>query len=479
MSRKRTKDRHVSGTGRRDNDKRQGGGSFAWGRLGAEASAEDSKATGSDPNNASGGFAAHLEQLCAKGGLLTSKDTANPVFALGVMVGMRARQQGKACGAWVAQTVAESNTVSSDGSSLVGTPFEAAFQKCDGFSNIDGFVATQGVDQASSPPVVFLARESDKVVSRFMREGALACGCEVIDIGVRTSAELSTVVAEWNSAPWTDAKGLENALAKAQAQAQDEVGEEAPAAPATKEAPPAEEKTAAQKYAERKAAQDELKAQKELEARMAAMDISQFTVYDDDACLQKPAPSLASLEFVHMEPADYKQGGITAVVFWGKFAKGDYTTVITWSELAEKYPDVQFIGVSLDAKKADAEKYVGKIGTFMATQGKNGITIAGGFPLAFDPDRKVKDEFKKLSAIMALSVGMAYLVKDGKVQWREQFTRGESPMNQFEGQLKRLVAGEAVELKNGIEPEEEESDDDDDEEGGTVNVAISAAGADY
>eukprot|EP00949_MAST-11_sp_MAST-11-sp1_P001292 g1292.t1 len=94
-------------------------------------------------------------------------------------------------------------------------------------------------------------------------------------------------------------------------------------------------------------------------------------------------------------------------------------------------------------------------------------------------DRKVKNEFKKLSAIMALSVGMAYLVKDGKVQWREQFTRGESPMNQFEGQLKRLVAGEAVELKNGTEPEEEESDDDDDEEGGTVNVAISAAGADY
>lgn len=237
--------------------------------------------------------------------------------------------------------------------------------------------------------------------------------------------------------------------------------------------------TAAQKYAERKAAQEELKAQKELEARMAAMDISQFTVYDDDACFGKEAPSLDTLEFVHKDKVGYKEGGVTAVVFWGKFAKGDYTTIITWSELAEKYPDVQFIGVSLDAKKPDAEKYVGKIGTFMATQGKAGITLAGGFPLAFDPDRKVKDAYKNLSAIMALSVGMAYLVKDGKVCWREQFTRGETPMNQFEDQLKRLVAGEAVELKNGLEPEEEEDDEDEDGEEGTVNVQITAAGADY
>ena len=187
------------------------------------------------------------------------------------------------------------------------------------------------------------------------------------------------------------------------------------------------EKTQAQKYAERMAAQEEAKAQKELEARMAAMDISQFTVYDDDACFGKEAPSLDTLEFVHMDKVGYKEGGITAVVFWGKFAKGDYTTIITWSELAEKYPDVQFIGVSLDAKKADAEKYVGKIGTFMATQGKNGITLAGGFPLAFDPDRTVKNEYKKLSAIMALSVGMAYLVKDGKVCWRSSLLVASHP----------------------------------------------------
>ena len=67
--------------------------------------------------------------------------------------------------------------------------------------------------------------------------------------------------------------------------------------------------TAAQKYAERKAAQEELKAQKELEARMAAMDISQFTVYDDDACFGKEAPSLDTLEFVHKDKAGYKEGG--------------------------------------------------------------------------------------------------------------------------------------------------------------------------
>ena len=35
---KRTKDRHVSGTGRSDSDKRGGGGSFAWGKAGEDAS---------------------------------------------------------------------------------------------------------------------------------------------------------------------------------------------------------------------------------------------------------------------------------------------------------------------------------------------------------------------------------------------------------------------------------------------------------
>lgn len=459
----------MSGTGRRDRDKKNGAGNFAWGKLGVQ----DDGSSGDSSGN-SGAFKAYLEGLPA----VTDNDLKNPVFYLGVMVGMYARKQNKVCGAFVSEVASECSTIAPDGTPVAGTSFDTAFRKCggasDAFANIDKFIAQQGIGSSSSTstPAVFIARESNNVPTRSMREGIIACGCEVMDVGVCTFEQLGSVTKSWNSKPWTTKAGFDSAIKAAAAKAEPA----ATKAEAVVDEPP--KKSAAERYAERKAAQEELKAQKELEARMAAMDISQFTVYDDDACLGKPAPSLDSLEFVHMDPAGYKEGGVTAVVFWGKFAKGDYTTIITWSELAKKYADVQFVGVSLDAKKADAEKYVGKIGTFMATQGKNGITLAGGFPLAFDPDRKVKDAYKKLSAIMALSVGMAYLVKDGKVCWREQFTRGETPMNQFEGQLKRLLAGQDPELKNGLEPEEEEEEESDDEQG-TVNVAISAAGADY
>ena len=48
---KRTKDRHVSGTGAPTLDKRSGGGSFRWGKAGDETV---EKASGGDPNNAGG-----------------------------------------------------------------------------------------------------------------------------------------------------------------------------------------------------------------------------------------------------------------------------------------------------------------------------------------------------------------------------------------------------------------------------------------
>ena len=59
---KRTKDRHVSGTGRSDSDKRGGGGSFAWGKAGEDAASSSSSSSGAgDPNNAGGAFQARLE----------------------------------------------------------------------------------------------------------------------------------------------------------------------------------------------------------------------------------------------------------------------------------------------------------------------------------------------------------------------------------------------------------------------------------
>ena len=138
---------------------------------------------------------------------------------------------------------------------------------------------------------------------------------------------------------------------------------------------------------------------------------------------------------------------------------------------------VQFVGVSRDRKEADVDKFVGRLGTFMRELGERGITLGANFPLAFDPETQVGETFRTLSQLMSLAVGMCYVINaEGVIQWREQFSRGGTCLNQLEKQLDLLIEGKPVELVNGKEPEEDEADDVD-EDGKTTNVQISAPGA--
>ena len=139
---------------------------------------------------------------------------------------------------------------------------------------------------------------------------------------------------------------------------------------------------------------------------------------------------------------------------------------------------VQFLGVSRDRKEADVVKFVGRLGTFMRELGERGITLGATFPLAFDPETKVGEEFRKLSALMSLAVGMAYLLtRMGRSCGVNNFPvvlRQRS----VGSQLDLLVAGKDVAYVNGNEPDEDDEDDDDGE--GTVQgIKITAAGADY
>lgn len=75
----------------------------------------------------------------------------------------------------------------------------------------------------------------------------------------------------------------------------------------------------------------------------------EYTTYSDDASLGKPAPSLDTLEYFQGEPVKLGDGKITVILFWAKFAKGDYTTYAGVSDLAKKFAgveNVQFLGVS-------------------------------------------------------------------------------------------------------------------------------------
>ena len=68
----------------------------------------------------------------------------------------------------------------------------------------------------------------------------------------------------------------------------------------------------------------------------------------------------------------------------------------------------------------------------MRELGERGITLGATFPLAFDPETKVGEEFRKLSAPVLVG-GMAYVIdSNGKILWREQFSRGAAPADQLE-----------------------------------------------
>ncbi len=102
-------------------------------------------------------------------------------------------------------------------------------------------------------------------------------------------------------------------------------------------------------------------------------------IWNDEKCLGKQAPSLASLDHMHypegMEPCEefkYADKKATVVCYWAKTHKGNYPTLCTWSDMQEldRYKDtVQFIGVARDADKNNVTKYMKKIGQFNETLG--------------------------------------------------------------------------------------------------------------
>ena len=245
----------------------------------------------------------------------------------------------------------------------------------------------------------------------------------------------------------------------------------------TEDKVPTEEERKAMKA--KKLAEDDEKIYKASNYGASRLDKNSYVVWDDDASLGKTAPSLENLVWKKGDKYNYGDKPITVVGFWAKFAKGDYATLNSWSHLQRKYADkgVQFVGVSRDRKEGDVDKFVGRLGTFMRELGERGITLNAEFPLAFDPETQVGETFRTLSQLMSLAVGMCYVVNaEGVIQWREQFSRGGTCLNQLEKQLDLLIAGKPVELVNGNEPEEDEADDVD-ETGKTTNVKIAAPGA--
>lgn len=187
-----------------------------------------------------------------------------------------------------------------------------------------------------------------------------------------------------------------------------------------------------------------------------------YMTYEDDAAIGKDAPSIDSVEYVKGDPIKLGDGKVSVVTFFAKFAKGDYTTVVGVSKLADAFPDVQFLGISVDPAKGDAEGFLKKIGTSMPEIYVASLDV--NYPLAWDAGKAVKEEYRKAAGMMALGASACFVVDgSGKIVWREQFGQGHPPSKgQLGEQIRRAVAGEEL-LKNGPKPKTEEDDEEEEE----------------
>jgi hypothetical protein len=100
-------------------------------------------------------------------------------------------------------------------------------------------------------------------------------------------------------------------------------------------------------------------------------------------------PDVSTLQFVKGEaPA---AGKPVAVLFWGKYAKGDYRTMVHVSYLMRALPELQVLGVSCDPDMDGCASMLKKNGTPMPTQSIDELIF--DMSLAFDTDKKVKTAF--------------------------------------------------------------------------------------
>lgn len=188
-----------------------------------------------------------------------------------------------------------------------------------------------------------------------------------------------------------------------------------------------------------------------------------YTIYNDDKAIGQPVPNLSTLKMLQGEPIEPRKP--TVIVFWGKYAKGDYNLVCHFSKLSKAFPQLQVLGISCDTEESEAMKLLKKSGNPMLEQNIEAFDC--DFPQAFDPDKKVGNAFLAITSASCIVPGMAYLINSyGIIVWREVFTSSYYlHEGQFIEQCKLLLAAKPL-LDNGKTPEGADDEEEDDAGGG-------------
>eukprot|EP00047_Mylnosiga_fluctuans_P001419 m.220230 g.220230 ORF g.220230 m.220230 type:complete len:207 (-) comp10339_c0_seq1:43-663(-) len=185
-----------------------------------------------------------------------------------------------------------------------------------------------------------------------------------------------------------------------------------------------------------------------------------FTTYEDDAALGKAAPSLATLKYLQGEPIDFAAKKLTLVLFWAKFAEGDYTVICDVSKLKQKYAEnIQVVGVSVDPAEEHVAKFITKLGKAMPEVSVT--SLEADFALAFDVDKTVRTAFQKVAAVSSIGPSNIFVVDaTGNIVWREQFgQKHRLYQGQLEAQLNHLLNGTPL-IQNGPKPKAAEEEEE-------------------
>jgi hypothetical protein len=196
--------------------------------------------------------------------------------------------------------------------------------------------------------------------------------------------------------------------------------------------------------------------------------------YDDDRFLGKKLPNMDELDWFQgndVAQAALASPEVKVILFWAKFAKGDWYTIQQFENLQKKYPNVNFLGISLDPKESECKKILVKAdgGDFPEI---NLFKFNFTFPAAYDADGKIKNRFMKLGGLQSMGAGFAFIIdKFQNIVWKEFINMTHLlEANQFLDQLKAVVGNDGsaknVIIKNGPRPEDDCVEEDTGDLGG-------------
>lgn len=182
--------------------------------------------------------------------------------------------------------------------------------------------------------------------------------------------------------------------------------------------------------------------------------------YSDDAALGKEAPSIESTQPIKGDKLSIAADKVYVLYFFNTFYRGADVCNDEFTALSEELADkVAFVAVSTDADIAKTEKYLAK--EIVDENTKKQLRLAPAH-IIYDDGKAVSKAFADVSNLSVMSCPMAFVIKGGKIAWRQQFLQTFT-VNQsnFKAQLLHVLADEELE-SNGprpkVEVEEEEAE---------------------